>query len=130
MGLNQNLLASLLCALLSFSASNASAETLEEAWDVAFENNHLIKSAKANTSASEQQLFAAQCQPIGYKMPEIVKIRSYPGQTGIGRLDTVTNDRYQELQFNGSFMSAISIARLKESRLRMHCKIGHNHRMN
>jgi outer membrane protein TolC len=67
MGLNQNLLASLLCAFLSISASNASAETLEEAWNVAFENNHLIKSAKANTSASEQQLYAAQ----GQRFPEL-----------------------------------------------------------
>ena len=43
------------------------AETLESAWATALENNHQIKSAKADTSASEQQLQSAQ----GQQLPEL-----------------------------------------------------------
>jgi len=43
------------------------AETLQEAWKQAIENNHRIKSAKAATNASRQQLFSAQ----GQRLPEL-----------------------------------------------------------
>ena len=43
------------------------AETLEAAWATALEHNHQIKAAKANTSASEQQLQSAQ----GQQLPEL-----------------------------------------------------------
>lgn len=45
----------------------ASAETLEDAWNSAINNNHQIKSAKADTSASEQQLHSAQ----GQRLPDL-----------------------------------------------------------
>lgn len=40
------------------------AETLEEAWDSAVNNNHQIKSAKAETGASEQQLHSVKGQRL------------------------------------------------------------------
>lgn len=40
------------------------AETLEEAFEHALNQNHLIKSAKADTEASEQQLYSAQNQRL------------------------------------------------------------------
>ena len=42
----------------------ASAETLDDAWNSALNNNHQIKSAKADTSASEQQLHSAEGQRL------------------------------------------------------------------
>lgn len=50
-----------------FVATTASAETLEDAWNSAINNNHQIKSAKADTSASEQQLHSAQ----GQRLPDL-----------------------------------------------------------
>ncbi len=50
-----------------FVATAASAETLEDAWNSAINNNHQIKSAKADTSASEQQLHSAQ----GQRLPDL-----------------------------------------------------------
>jgi len=40
---------------------------LEDAWSIAVDNNHQIKSAKADTSASEQQLYSAK----GQRLPEL-----------------------------------------------------------
>ncbi|HEY8097198.1 MAG TPA: TolC family protein [Methylobacter sp.] len=53
--------------LMSLVATGSSAETLEDAWDSAINNNHQIKSAKADTSASEQQLQSAQ----GQRLPDL-----------------------------------------------------------
>ncbi len=53
--------------LMVFVATEAWAETLEDAWDSAINNNHQIKSAKADTSASEQQLQSAQ----GQRLPDL-----------------------------------------------------------
>jgi outer membrane protein TolC len=53
--------------LMFLAATGASAETLEDAWDSAINNNHQIKSAKADTSASEQQLQSAQ----GQRLPDL-----------------------------------------------------------
>lgn len=50
-----------------FVATAASAETLEDAWNSAINNNHQIKSAKADTSAFEQQLHSAQ----GQRLPDL-----------------------------------------------------------
>ena len=61
------LIIGLLSDFLIFSAPATSAETLEDAWAIAIENNHQIKSAKADTSASEQQLYSAQ----GQRLPEL-----------------------------------------------------------
>ncbi len=61
------LIISLLSVLLIFPATPAMAETLEDAWSAAVDNNHQIKSAKADTSASEQQLYSAQ----GQRLPEL-----------------------------------------------------------
>ena len=46
--------------------SLASAETLNEAWGIAVDQNHLIKSAKAVTSESEYHLYSAK----GQRLPE------------------------------------------------------------
>lgn len=54
-------------ALLLLAATAASAETLEEAWNSAMNNNHQIKAAKADTSASEQQLHSAE----GQRLPDL-----------------------------------------------------------
>ncbi|MFZ2406752.1 MAG: TolC family protein [Methylobacter sp.] len=57
-----------LAGLLMFLAvTAASAETLEDAWDSAINNNHQIKSAKADTGASEQQLQSAK----GQRLPDL-----------------------------------------------------------
>ncbi|MEY3288984.1 MAG: hypothetical protein RLZZ419_1226 [Pseudomonadota bacterium] len=61
------LISGLLSGLLIFPATATLAETLEDAWAVAVDNNHQIKSAKANTSVSEQQLYSAQ----GQRLPEL-----------------------------------------------------------
>lgn len=60
------------CAILSgmllvLSTPAFAAETLEQAWDVAIANNHRLKAAKSDTTASEQQLYAAQ----GQRLPEV-----------------------------------------------------------
>lgn len=57
---------------LAFSFSllspfNSHAETLEDAWAVALNTNHQIKSAQANTDASQEQLQAVQ----GQNLPEL-----------------------------------------------------------
>ncbi|TRW92082.1 TolC family protein [Candidatus Methylobacter oryzae] len=57
----------LIAALLFCTATNVCAETLEDAWNSALNNNHQIKSAKADTSASEQQLQSAQ----GQRLPDL-----------------------------------------------------------
>jgi outer membrane protein TolC len=61
------LLIVLLSGVMIFSAAATNAETLEDAWSIAVDNNHQIKSAKADTSASEQQLYSAQ----GQRLPEL-----------------------------------------------------------
>ncbi len=58
------LIYSLMGLLMVFVAMKASAETLEDAWGSAITNNHQLKSAKADTSASEQQLRSAQGQRL------------------------------------------------------------------
>ncbi len=66
--LNKNsLIIGLLSGLIIFRAGATMAETLEDAWNIAVDNNHQIKSAQANTSASEQQLYSAQ----GQRLPEL-----------------------------------------------------------
>ena len=57
----------LIGALMFLVATGASAETLEDAWNSAINNNHQIKSAKADTSASEQQLHSAE----GQRLPDL-----------------------------------------------------------
>ena len=68
MQLNKHgLITGLLSGLMIFSAVPTLAETLEDAWNCAVDNNHQIKSAKADTSASEQQLYSAK----GQRLPEL-----------------------------------------------------------
>lgn len=43
------------------------AETLDQAWSTAIANNHKIKAAQANTSAYDQQLYAAE----GQRLPSV-----------------------------------------------------------
>ncbi|TAK61289.1 MAG: TolC family protein [Methylobacter sp.] len=61
---NNCLIAGLMSVLIILTATEASAETLEDAWSIAIENNHQIKSAKADTSASEQQLNSVKGQRL------------------------------------------------------------------
>jgi outer membrane protein TolC len=59
------------------SSVTGRAETIEDAWRIAIDHNHQIKSAQADTSASEQQLYSAQ----GQRLPELnVGVRLYPTQ--------------------------------------------------
>lgn len=68
MPLNKHrLIIGLLSGLFIFTTTASMAETLEDAWAIAVDNNHQIKSAKADTSASEQQLYSAQ----GQRLPEL-----------------------------------------------------------
>ncbi len=50
--------------LLAFTAQLVSAETLEQAWRTAIENNHKIKAAQANTRVYDEQLYAAEGQRL------------------------------------------------------------------
>ncbi|MDP2904553.1 MAG: TolC family protein [Methylovulum sp.] len=58
------LITGLMGVLMVLAAMRTSAETLEDAWISAINNNHQIKSAKADTGASEQQLNSAQGQRL------------------------------------------------------------------
>jgi outer membrane protein TolC len=92
MRLNKNkLIIGLISGLMIFPAAATMAETLEDAWSIAVDNNHQIKSAKADTSASEQQLYSAK----GQRLPELnvgsgytqysqtpAAIANFEGQTG------------------------------------------------
>ncbi len=64
MQMNKNYLITGLMSVLMTFTTQALAETLEEAWNTAIDNNHQIKSAKADTSASEQQLSSAKGQRL------------------------------------------------------------------
>jgi len=59
--------------ILSLPASGLAAETLEDAWNQAITHNHQLKAAKSDTTASEQQLQAAQ----GQRLPEITISSGY-----------------------------------------------------
>ncbi|MGZ5007962.1 MAG: TolC family protein [Methylobacter sp.] len=61
---HKNRLTGLLMIVVS---TGTMAESLEDAWNSAINNNHQIKSAKADTSASEQQLHSAE----GQRLPDI-----------------------------------------------------------
>lgn len=61
------LIIALLGGVIIFSAAVTMAETLEEAWNIAVDNNHQIKPAKADISASEQQLYSVQ----GQRLPKL-----------------------------------------------------------
>jgi outer membrane protein len=63
---NNYLRASLIGFLIGLCAPVVSAETLEEAWNSAIDNNHQIKAAKTDTSAAEEQLNSAK----GQRLPE------------------------------------------------------------
>jgi outer membrane protein len=62
-----HLYASLISVLIGICAPALSAETLEEAWSRAIDNNHQIKAAKTDTSAAEEQLNSAK----GQRLPEL-----------------------------------------------------------
>jgi outer membrane protein TolC len=59
--------------LLFLAAMDCHAETLEQAWNAAIGNNHQIKSAEADTHASEQQLYSAQ----GQRLPDLTVASGY-----------------------------------------------------
>lgn len=50
--------------LLASATQLVSAETLEQAWNTAIENNHKIKAAQANTGVYDEQLYAAEGQRL------------------------------------------------------------------
>lgn len=53
--------------LVNGVVSSVNAETLEQAWNTAITNNHKIKAAQADTSAYDQQLYAAE----GQRLPSV-----------------------------------------------------------
>lgn len=75
-------------------ATGASAETLEDAWNSAINNNHRIKSAKADTSASEQQLHSAE----GQRLPDLNVSSGYTQYSEIPAAKTQIEG--QTAQFN------------------------------
>jgi outer membrane protein TolC len=68
MKMNKNrLMTGLIGILMMLSVKAALAETLEDAWANALNNNHQLKSAKADTRVSEQQLHSAE----GQRLPDL-----------------------------------------------------------
>lgn len=66
--MNKNrLITGLISILMVFTVQETLAESLEDAWSRAIDHNHQIKSAKAETSASEQQLQSAH----GERLPSL-----------------------------------------------------------
>jgi len=61
------LLSQTISCLFLCSSANTFAESLDDAWNRAIDNNHQIKASKADTSASEQQLEAAE----GQRLPDL-----------------------------------------------------------
>lgn len=63
----------LVCLMVFLNVFNVQAETLEQAWQQAIEHNYRLKSAKAQTQASQQQLYSAQ----GQRLPKLNISGSY-----------------------------------------------------
>ena len=61
----------------------ASAETLQQAWDIALDVNHSLKAAWENTAAAEQQLKAAESA----RLPTLVL------EAGYAAIDNTPNHR-------------------------------------
>jgi len=91
-----------LLALINTPAPAVSAETLEDAWNSAINNNHQIKSAKNDTDASEQQLHSAQ----GQRLPELNVGSAYTQYSEIPAAQTQINN--QTLQFNTSQSGSVN----------------------
>ncbi len=74
------------------------AETLQEAWKLAIENNHQIKSAQAQTYAFEQQLFSTQ----GQRLPELNVSGGYTQLSEIPTAQTQIDGQSAQFPINQS----------------------------
>ena len=82
--------------LMMLNISLTSAETLEQAWDLAIDHNHLLKSAKAVTTASEHQLYSAQ----GQRLPELNIGGGYSQNDKLSTIRTQINGQGADLDLN------------------------------
>jgi outer membrane protein len=89
-----NLYSSLISVLMGVYAPVVSAETLEQAWSSAIDNNHQIKAAKTDTAAAEEQLDSAQ----GQRLPELNVSSGYTQRSETP--GAVTQINGQTAQFN------------------------------
>ncbi len=92
---NKLILASI-SGLMLLNVSMTSAETLEQAWGLAIANNHLLKSAKAVTNASEHQLYSAQ----GQRLPELNIGGGYSQNDKLSIIRTQINGQGPNLDLN------------------------------
>ncbi|MCD2450398.1 TolC family protein [Methylicorpusculum oleiharenae] len=111
---------SLLGGLLLIPAASTSAETLEEAWDIAIENNHQIKAAQADTTATEQNLFSAQ----GQRLPEL---NIGTGYTQLNETPAAkANFAGQSAEFNTSQAGSVSAQAIASVPVFTSGRISHN----
>ena len=93
---NKLILASISGLMLLNISMTSAAETLEQAWSLAIANNHLLKSAKAITNASEHQLYSAQ----GQRLPELNIGGGYSQNDKLSIIRTQINGQGPDLDLN------------------------------
>lgn len=106
--------------LMYLVATGASAETLEDAWNSAINNNHRIKSAKADTSASEQQLHSAE----GQRLPDLNVSSGYTQYSEIPAAKTQIEG--QTAQFNTAQAGSVKAQAIASIPVFTSGRIGHN----
>ncbi|MGZ4968486.1 MAG: TolC family protein [Methylobacter sp.] len=106
--------------LLTFASTGALAETLEDAWSSAINNNHQIKSAKADTSASEQQLHSVQ----GQRLPDINVSSGYTQFSETPAAKTQIDG--QTAQFNTNQAGSVKAQAIASVPIFTSGRIGHN----
>ncbi|MGZ4991581.1 MAG: TolC family protein [Methylobacter sp.] len=110
----------LIVMLLTFASTGALAETLEDAWSSAINNNHQIKSAKADTSASEQQLHSVQ----GQRLPDINVSSGYTQFSETPAAKTQIDG--QTAQFNTNQAGSVKAQAIASVPIFTSGRIGHN----
>jgi len=110
----------LIAMLLTFASTGALAETLEDAWSSAINNNHQIKSAKADTSASEQQLHSVQ----GQRLPDINVSSGYTQFSETPAAKTQIDG--QTAQFNTNQAGSVKAQAIASVPIFTSGRIGHN----
>jgi outer membrane protein len=92
----KKLIVASISGLMLLNISMISAETLEQAWGLAIAHNHLLKSAKAVTNASEHQLYSAQ----GQRLPELNIGGGYSQNDKLSIIRTQINGQGPDLDLN------------------------------
>ncbi|WP_432741301.1 TolC family protein [Methylobacter sp. G7] len=110
----------LMGVLLFFVTTGVCAETLEDAWDSAINNNHRIKSAKADTDASEQQLRSAQ----GQRLPDLNVSSGYTQFSETPTAKTQIAD--QSAQFSTAQAGSVKAQAIASVPIFTSGRIGHN----